>query len=120
LHDLPLNLIFLQDGFFSEPTDLKGVQHIVLLSQVCNALVTPCYPAGSSISHLPHEILIRLQLAVYRNSGGLQAIMNSKLKKLAERDEEMVLASGIPCTIIRTGSLQSTPGGERGFDFTEV
>ncbi|XP_021307625.1 uncharacterized protein LOC8077058 isoform X2 [Sorghum bicolor] len=79
------------DGFFSEPTDLKGVQHIVLLSQ----------------------------LAVYRNSGGLQAIMNSKLKKLAERDEEVVLASGIPCTIIRTGSLQSTPGGERGFDFTE-
>ena len=63
--------------------------------------------------------MIRLQLAVYRNSGGLQAIMNSKLKKLAERDEEVVLASGIPCTIIRTGSLQSTPGGERGFDFTE-
>jgi hypothetical protein len=61
-----------------------------------------------------------VQLAVYRSSGGLQAIMNSKLKKLAERDEEMVLASGIPSTIIRTGSLQSTPGGERGFDFTEV
>ncbi|KAG2551353.1 uncharacterized protein LOC120652089 [Panicum virgatum] len=79
------------DGFFSEPIDLKGVEHIVLLSQ----------------------------LAVYRNSGGLQAIMNSKLKKLAERDEEVVLASGIPSTIIRTGSLQSTPGGERGFDFTE-
>ncbi|KAG2551355.1 hypothetical protein PVAP13_9KG249801 [Panicum virgatum] len=84
------------DGFFSEPIDLKGVEHIVLLSQVYNAL-----------------------LAVYRNSGGLQAIMNSKLKKLAERDEEVVLASGIPSTIIRTGSLQSTPGGERGFDFTE-
>ncbi|XP_066378784.1 uncharacterized protein At2g37660, chloroplastic-like isoform X5 [Miscanthus floridulus] len=82
---------YVEDGFFSELTDLKGVQHIVLLSQ----------------------------LAVYRNSGGLQAIMNSKLKKLAERDEEVVLASGIPCTIIRTGSLQSTPGGERGFDFTE-
>ncbi|XP_035816214.1 uncharacterized protein, chloroplastic-like isoform X4 [Zea mays] len=79
------------DGFFSEPIDLKGVQHIVLLSQ----------------------------LAVYRNSGGLQAIMNSKLKTLAEKDEEVVLASGIPCTIIRTGSLQSTPGRERGFDFTE-
>jgi len=79
------------DGFFSEPIDLKGVEHIVLLSQ----------------------------LAVYRNSGGLQAIMNSKLKKLAERDEEVVMASGIPSTIIRTGSLQSTPGGERGFDFTE-
>jgi hypothetical protein len=64
--------------------------------------------------------LIRVQLVVYRNSGGIQAIMNSKLKKLAERDEEVVLASVIPSTIIRTGSLQSTPGGERGFDFTEV
>jgi hypothetical protein len=64
--------------------------------------------------------LIRVQLVVYRNSGGIQAILNSKLKKLAERDEEVVLASGIPSTIIRTGSLQSTPGGERGLDFTEV
>lgn len=64
--------------------------------------------------------MIRLQLAVYRNSGGLQAIMNNKLQKLAERDEEVVLASGIPSTIIRTGSLQSTPGGERGFDFSKV
>lgn len=78
------------DGFFSD-LDLKGVQHIVLLSQ----------------------------LSVYRGSGGLQAIMNSKLRKLAERDEEVVLASGIPSTIIRTGSMQSTPGGDRGFDFTE-
>uniref|UniRef100_A0A0E0NWF5 NAD(P)-binding domain-containing protein n=1 Tax=Oryza rufipogon TaxID=4529 RepID=A0A0E0NWF5_ORYRU len=54
-----------------------------------------------------------------KGSGGLQAIMNSKLRKLAERDEEVVLASGIPSTIIRTGSMQSTPGGDRGFDFTE-
>ncbi|TKV95600.1 hypothetical protein SEVIR_9G373600v4 [Setaria viridis] len=82
---------YVEDGFFSAPIDLKGVEHIVLLSQ----------------------------LPVYRNSGGLQAIMNSKLKKLAERDEEVVLSSGIPSTIIRTGSLQSTPGGERGFDFTK-
>ncbi|XP_062211511.1 uncharacterized protein LOC133912675 isoform X1 [Phragmites australis] len=79
------------DGFFSDSIDLKGVQHIVLVSQ----------------------------LVAYRNSGGLQAIMNSKLRKLAERDEEVVLASGIPSTIIRIGSLQSTPGGERDFDFTE-
>lgn len=45
--------------------------------------------------------------------------MNSKLRKLAERDEEAVLASGIPSTIIRSASLQTTPGGERGFSFTE-
>ena len=61
-----------------------------------------------------------MQLSVYRNSSGLQAIMNSKLRKLAERDEEVVLASGIPSTIIRSASLQTTPGGERGFSFTEV
>lgn len=79
------------DGFFSDQIDLKGVQHIVLLSQ----------------------------LSVYRNSGGLQAIMNSKLRKLAERDEEVVLASGIPSTIIRAASLETTPGGEKGFNFTE-
>uniref|UniRef100_A0A0E0NWF6 NAD(P)-binding domain-containing protein n=1 Tax=Oryza rufipogon TaxID=4529 RepID=A0A0E0NWF6_ORYRU len=93
------------DGFFSD-LDLKGVQHIVLLSQL-------------RFNHQPYEILIRMQLSVYRGSGGLQAIMNSKLRKLAERDEEVVLASGIPSTIIRTGSMQSTPGGDRGFDFTE-
>uniref|UniRef100_A0ACD5WYL2 Uncharacterized protein n=1 Tax=Avena sativa TaxID=4498 RepID=A0ACD5WYL2_AVESA len=79
------------DGFFSDPIDLRAVQHIVLLSQ----------------------------LSVYRNSGGLQAIVNSKLRKLAERDEEVVLASGIPSMIIRSASLQTTPGGERGFSFTE-
>lgn len=100
--------------------DLKGVQHIVLLSQVGSALVTLYYPVQLSFSHYPSEILIRVQLSVYRNSGGFQAIMNSKLRKLAERNEEEVLASGIPSTIIRTGSMQSTPGGERGFDFTEV
>uniref|UniRef100_A0A0E0KEY7 NAD(P)-binding domain-containing protein n=1 Tax=Oryza punctata TaxID=4537 RepID=A0A0E0KEY7_ORYPU len=95
------------DGFFSD-LDLKGVQHIVLLSQ---------FSLDSITNHM--RSLIRMQLSVYRGSGGLQAIMNSKLRKLAERDEEVVLASGIPSTIIRTGSMQSTPGGERGFDFTE-
>ena len=33
--------------------------------------------------------------------------MNSKLRKLAEKDEEMVIASGIPYTIIRAGLLQN-------------
>jgi hypothetical protein len=31
---------------------------------------------------------MRVQLAVYRNISGLQAIMNNKLKQLAEEDEE--------------------------------
>ncbi|ONK74988.1 uncharacterized protein A4U43_C03F12150 [Asparagus officinalis] len=80
------------DGFFSDIGRTKGVQHIVLLSQ----------------------------LAVYRGSSGLQAIMNSKAKNLAERDEENVIGSGIPYTIIRAGLLQNTPGGKQGFCFEEV
>ncbi|KAL5682079.1 hypothetical protein ACJX0J_008464, partial [Zea mays] len=79
------------DGLFSELIDFKGVG--------CNAPIISC--------------------CSYRNSGGLHAIMNSKLKKLANKDEEVVVASGIPCTTIRTSSLQSPPSGERGFNFTE-
>ncbi|XP_073103913.1 uncharacterized protein [Elaeis guineensis] len=82
---------YVEDGFFSDIGQMKGVQHIVLLSQ----------------------------LAVYRGSSGLQAIMNGKLRKLAEKDEEMVIASGIPYTIIRAGLLQNTPGGMQGFSFGE-
>ena len=59
-------------------------------------------------------------MAVYRSSGGLQVIINSNAKKLAERDEETVIASGIPYTIIRAGSLKNTPGGKQGFCFEEV
>ncbi|XP_008798856.1 uncharacterized protein At2g37660, chloroplastic [Phoenix dactylifera] len=79
------------DGFFSDIGQMKGVQHVVLLSQ----------------------------LAVYRRSSGLQAVMNSKLKKLAEKDEEILIALGIPYTIIRAGLLQNTPGGMQGFSFGE-
>ncbi|KAJ3698024.1 hypothetical protein LUZ61_001729 [Rhynchospora tenuis] len=79
------------DGFLSKVKDLRGIEHIVMLSQ----------------------------LAVYRGSTGLQAMINGNLKKIAERDEELVISSGIPYTIIRTGSLQSTPGGQQGFGFKE-
>ncbi|XP_068659918.1 uncharacterized protein [Aristolochia californica] len=60
-----------------------------------------------------------VELAVYRGSGGIQALMNSKVFKLAEKDEAAVLASGIPYTIIRAGLLQNTPGGQQGFSFKE-
>ncbi|KAJ8479250.1 hypothetical protein OPV22_022977 [Ensete ventricosum] len=79
------------DGFFSDKGRTKGAQHIVLLSQ----------------------------LAFYRGSSGIQAVMNSKARKLAERDEETVIASGIPYTIIRAGLLQDSPGGKQGFSFSE-
>ncbi|PKA55618.1 Uncharacterized protein AXF42_Ash006820 [Apostasia shenzhenica] len=79
-------------GYFHDAGRMKGVQHVVLLSQ----------------------------LDVYRSSGGFQAIMNNKVQKLAERDEEVITSSGIPYTIVRAGLLQDTPGGRDGFCFDEL
>ncbi|KAG5537948.1 hypothetical protein RHGRI_025143 [Rhododendron griersonianum] len=79
------------EGFLSQVESLKGVEHVIVLSQ----------------------------LSVYRGTGGIQAIMNSKVRKLAEQDESIVMASGIPYTVIRAGSLQNTPGGRQGFSFKQ-
>ncbi|XP_065865277.1 uncharacterized protein At2g37660, chloroplastic [Euphorbia lathyris] len=77
------------DGFLSNVGSLKGVNHVILLSQ----------------------------LSVYRGSGGIQALMKSNARKLAEQDESLLMAAGIPYTIIRVGMLQNTPGGTQGFNF---
>lgn len=61
-----------------------------------------------------------MQLSVYRGTGGIQALMNSNARKQAEQDESIVMASGIPYTIIRAGLLQNTPGGQQGFSFNKV
>ncbi|KAF5466385.1 hypothetical protein F2P56_016311 [Juglans regia] len=58
-------------------------------------------------------------LSAYGGVGGVQALMKSNARKLAEQDESMLRTSGIPYTIIRAGSLQSTPGGQQGFSFEE-
>ncbi|XP_059287028.1 uncharacterized protein LOC132040409 isoform X3 [Lycium ferocissimum] len=58
-------------------------------------------------------------LSVYRGSSGVQAIVTANARKLAEQDESLVMASGIPYTIIRTGSLVNAPGGNQGFNFKE-
>ncbi|XP_010428152.1 PREDICTED: uncharacterized protein LOC104712869 isoform X1 [Camelina sativa] len=79
------------EGFLSNVKSLRGVKHAVLLSQ----------------------------LSVYENSGGIQAMMNSKAKKLAEQDEKAVISSNVPYTIIRTGKLENSPGGNQGFNFSE-
>ncbi|KAK1288325.1 hypothetical protein QJS10_CPB19g01860 [Acorus calamus] len=79
------------EGFLSDIGNMKGICHIVLLSQ----------------------------LAAYRGSRGLQALVNSKARNLAERDEAVVIASGIPYTIIQAGLLKDTPGGKQGFSFEE-
>ncbi|KAM5579536.1 hypothetical protein ABKV19_009355 [Rosa sericea] len=77
------------EGFLSTVGSLKGVNHVILLSQ----------------------------LSVYKDAGGIQALMKSNARKLAEEDESILMASGIPYTIIRAGSLQISPGGTQGFSF---
>ncbi|XP_057535591.1 uncharacterized protein LOC130813747 [Amaranthus tricolor] len=79
------------EGFLSKVGNLQGVQHVVLLSQ----------------------------LSVYKGADGIQALMTGNARKLAEQDESMLNASGIPYTIIRAGCLQNTPGGTQGFSFQE-
>ncbi|GLU14261.1 hypothetical protein SLE2022_308420 [Rubroshorea leprosula] len=79
------------EGFLSTVESLKGIKHVILLSQ----------------------------LSVYRGSGGIQALMKGNARKLAEKDEAVLMDTGIPCTIIRAGMLQNTPGGRQGFSFEE-
>ncbi|XP_048130484.1 uncharacterized protein LOC115737482 isoform X2 [Rhodamnia argentea] len=79
------------EGFLYNIGSLKGIKHVILLSQ----------------------------LSVYEGSSGIQAMMRGFSKKLAEQDESKLMASGLPFTIIRAGALQDTPGGERGFCFDE-
>ncbi|KAL4195848.1 hypothetical protein AMTRI_Chr04g180330 [Amborella trichopoda] len=77
------------EGCLSEIESMRGVQHIILLSQ----------------------------LAVYKSSSGIQGLMNNKARRLAERDEEAVQGCGIPYTIIQAGLLENSPGGMQGFSF---
>ncbi|KAJ0865452.1 putative NAD(P)-binding domain, NAD(P)-binding domain superfamily [Helianthus annuus] len=77
------------EGFLSKAESLTGVQHVVILSQ----------------------------LSVYRASSGVQAMMSSNARNLAEQDESTVIASGIPYTIVRTGVLTNDRGGKPGFSF---
>lgn len=81
-------VICVNEGFLSSIESWKGLEHVILLSQ----------------------------LSVYKGNSGIQAIMTSSAQKLAEQDESILLASGIPYTIIRTGLLKNTPGGQ-GFSF---
>ncbi|KAH0464002.1 hypothetical protein IEQ34_006788 [Dendrobium chrysotoxum] len=79
------------DGFFSDAGRMKGVQHVILLSQ----------------------------LDVYKGAGVFQAIIKKKSREFAERDEEVVISSGIPYTIVKAGLLQDVQGGKQGFCFDE-
>ncbi|XP_051116039.1 uncharacterized protein LOC127241161 [Andrographis paniculata] len=79
------------EGFLCNIDNWKGIRHVILLSQ----------------------------LSVYRDYTGIQAVINKNSRNVAEQDENAVKSSGIPYTIIRTGVLKNTPGGEQGFNFKE-
>uniref|UniRef100_A0A2P2L770 Uncharacterized protein At2g37660ic n=1 Tax=Rhizophora mucronata TaxID=61149 RepID=A0A2P2L770_RHIMU len=86
------SIICLNEGFLSNVGSLKGAKHVIILSQ----------------------------LSVYEGSSGIQALMTSNARKLAEQDESVLIASGIPHTIIRVGTLKNTPGSSQGFSFQKV
>ncbi|GAB2269146.1 hypothetical protein Dimus_004073 [Dionaea muscipula] len=79
------------EGFLSKVDSLKGVEHIIYLSQ----------------------------LSAYKAANGIQALVKSNARKLAEQDESILFAMGIPYTIIRAGALENSPGGSQGFSFEE-
>ncbi|CAM8934584.1 unnamed protein product [Rhodiola kirilowii] len=79
------------EGFLSNAGYLKGVKHLILLSQ----------------------------LSVYRSASGIQSLLTNNARKMSEQDESMLINSGIPYTIVRAGLLKNTPGGIEGFIFEE-
>ncbi|BBG98808.1 NAD(P)-binding Rossmann-fold superfamily protein [Prunus dulcis] len=58
-------------------------------------------------------------LSVYKGANGIQALLKSNARKLAEQDESILVASGIPYTVIRAGLLQNSSGGTQGFSFEQ-
>ena len=61
-----------------------------------------------------------MQLAAYRNEGGLAALFNGNGRRQAEQDEKAIANTGIPYTIVRPGALRDEPGGQLGFQFAQV
>lgn len=59
-------------------------------------------------------------MSVYRGISGIEALMKTKLRELAEQDEAIAMASGIPYTIVRVGLLENSPSRKQGFSFEEV
>lgn len=91
----------------------------------CNPIISGTLFYSSSYILLHHKnnlhfVLTKLQLSVYSGKSGIQSMMKSNAKKLAEQDESVLMTSGIPYTIIRTGVLQDKPGGMQGFTFDKV
>ena len=61
-----------------------------------------------------------MQLAAYRNEGGLAALFKGNARRQAEQDEQAIANTGVPYTIVRPGALRDEPGGQLGFQFAQV
>lgn len=61
-----------------------------------------------------------MQLAAYRNEGGLAALFQGNGRRQAEQDEVAIASTGVPYTIVRPGALRDEPGGQLGFQFAQV
>ncbi|XP_073220033.1 uncharacterized protein [Cicer arietinum] len=105
------------EGFISSVGSLQGVKHVILLSQVLFFLKKHYSSLAPPQRQPLFFVLTKLQLSVYSGKIGIQSMMKNNAKKLAEQDESVLKTSGIPYTIIRTGELQDTPGGNQGFTF---
>ncbi|CAM6027351.1 unnamed protein product [Sphagnum balticum] len=91
---------------------LKGVRAVICPSKV-GALANKALVKG-----VEHIVLVS-QLAVCRNEGGIASFFSGKSHRQIEQDEAAIASCGVPYTIVRPGSLRDEPGGQLGFDFVQ-
>lgn len=73
-----------------------------------------------AVAEIANGVTEALQLAAYRNEGGLAALFKGNARRQAEQDEAAIAATGVPYTIVRPGALRDEPGGQLGFQFAQV
>ncbi|KAH8968550.1 hypothetical protein BDL97_03G133400 [Sphagnum fallax] len=91
---------------------LKGVRAVICPSKV-GALANKALVKG-----VEHIVLVS-QLAVCRNEGGIATFFSGKSHRQIEQDEAAIASCGVPYTIVRPGTLRDEPGGQLGFDFVQ-
>eukprot|EP00270_Netrium_digitus_P005506 TRINITY_DN17323_c0_g1_i1.p1 TRINITY_DN17323_c0_g1~~TRINITY_DN17323_c0_g1_i1.p1 ORF type:complete len:346 (+),score=105.12 TRINITY_DN17323_c0_g1_i1:160-1197(+) len=92
---------------------LKGVNSIILPAAAVGVV-----PERAKAKAVKHIVLLSEAIDVQQQQGLVGKLLNGgKAKRTAER-ESAVLASGVPCTILRAPPLEDAPGGS-GFSVSE-
>ncbi|KAL3618212.1 hypothetical protein CASFOL_038533 [Castilleja foliolosa] len=91
----------------------------IFLSKALRGVRAVICPNEGFLSNIDSWKGIQHVILLSQESTGIQAVINSNAKKLAEQDEDVAKASGVPYSIIRTGILKNIPGGQQGFCFDE-